>query len=254
MISLGLAVATEEQIWDEVDVALMETIDDPMGPIFTGRFNERYLLPASSQMHPEKKLTVPSSEQTVQSSGTIKFSLPLHVLSIKNESDCTCSSSKCECRNQNEWTPRADWLLDSGASLHFTPYLEDFASLKELNKSQHELVHTAKKDMSLKITGKGSVILEHNVDNPMQPNGKFIRISPVYYIKGLSIQLLSLRTFLHDGCYVKGLDQGILLAKIHKGVIFLHCVNTKLPDKLYYACTIICSQEASSPSMSTLSL
>ena len=64
--------------------------------------------------------------------------------------------------------------------------------------------------MSLKITGKGSVILEHNFDDPMQPNGKFIRISPVYYIKGLSIQLLSLGTFLHDGCYVKGLGQGIL--------------------------------------------
>jgi len=100
--------------------------------------------------------------------------------------------------------------LDSGASLHFTPYLKDFASFEKLNESQHELVHTAKKDMSLKITGKGSVILEHNFDDPMQPNGKFIRISPVYYIKGLSIQLLSLGTFLHDGCYVKGLGQGIL--------------------------------------------
>jgi len=29
-IFLGLAVATEEQIWNKVDVALMETLDDPM--------------------------------------------------------------------------------------------------------------------------------------------------------------------------------------------------------------------------------
>jgi len=86
MISLRSAVATEEQIWDEVDAALMETLNDPMGPVFTGRFDERYLFPASSQMHTEEKLTVPSSEWTVQSSGTIKFSLPLHVLLIKNES------------------------------------------------------------------------------------------------------------------------------------------------------------------------
>jgi len=131
--------------------------------------------------------------------------------------------------------------LDSGASLHFTSYLEDFVSFEELNKSQHELVHTAKKDTSLKITGKGSVILEHNVDNPMQPNGKFIRISPVYYIKELSLWLLSLGIFSHDGCYIKGLEQGILLAEISRGTIFLHCANTKLPDKLYYACTIVCS-------------
>ena len=62
-ISLRSAVATEEQIWDEVDAALMETIDDPMGPVFTGGFNERYLFPASSQMHTEEKLTVPSFER-----------------------------------------------------------------------------------------------------------------------------------------------------------------------------------------------
>ena len=79
----------------------METLNDPIGPIFTGRFDERCLFPASSQMHTEEKLTVPSSEWTVQALGTIKFSLPLHVLSIKNESHCTCSSLK----NQNEWTP-----------------------------------------------------------------------------------------------------------------------------------------------------
>jgi len=62
MISLRLAVTTEEQIWDEVDAALMETINDPMGPVFNGRFDERYLFLASSQMHTEEKLTVPSSE------------------------------------------------------------------------------------------------------------------------------------------------------------------------------------------------
>ena len=98
----GSAVATEEQIWDEVDVALMETLEDPMGPIFTGGFDERYLFPPSSQIHAEEKLTVPSFEWTDQSSGTIKFSLPLHVFLIN---ECSCSSLKCECGNQNEWTP-----------------------------------------------------------------------------------------------------------------------------------------------------
>jgi len=232
----------------------METLDDPMDPIFNGSFDERYLFHTSSQTHAEVKLTMPSFEQTDQTVGTIKFSLPMHIFLTQNKSKCTCSSLKCECGNQDAWSPQADWLLDSGASLHFTAYLEDFVSFKELNESQHELVHTAKKDTSLKITGKDSVILEHNVDNPIQPNGKFVRISPVYCIKGLSLWLLSLGTFLHDGWYVKGLEQGILLAKIHKGTIFLHCANTKLPDKLYYAHTIICSQEAPSPSTSVLSL
>jgi len=55
----------------------------------------------------------------------------------------------------NYWTPQADWLLDSGASLHFTSYLEDFASFEKLKPDPHELVQTVKKNTDLKITGKG---------------------------------------------------------------------------------------------------
>jgi len=105
MTSLGSAYATEEQIWDEVNVALMETLEDPMGPVFTGRFDGRYLFPASSQIHTEDKLTVPSFEWTGQSLGTIKFSLPLHVFLINNKSKWTCSSSKYKCGSSNEWSP-----------------------------------------------------------------------------------------------------------------------------------------------------
>jgi len=46
-ISLRLAVTPEEQIWDEVNTALIETINDPMGPIKNGSFDERYLFHTS---------------------------------------------------------------------------------------------------------------------------------------------------------------------------------------------------------------
>jgi len=46
----------------------METLNGPMGPIFNGGFDERYLFHTSSQTHAEVKLTVPSFEQTNQTS------------------------------------------------------------------------------------------------------------------------------------------------------------------------------------------
>jgi len=72
-ISLRSAVATKEQIWDEVDAALMETLNDLMGPVFNSSFNERYLFHSSSQTCAEVKLTAPCFRQTDHTSSTKKI-------------------------------------------------------------------------------------------------------------------------------------------------------------------------------------
>jgi len=97
----------------------------------------------------------------------------------------------------------------------------------------------------MRITGKGSVILEHDVDYSYQPQGKFIRISLVYYIKGSSNQLISLGTFLHKECYVQGMANSILLSNLQTKKIYLHCVTINYQEKLSYAHTNICTAKLS---------
>ena len=85
-----------------------------------------------------------------------------------------------------------EWMIDSGASKHFTNNLNDFVDYKPLTKP--EFAYMAKGITP--IAGKGTVILH--------TNDKTIRIYPVWYIDGLSTRLLSLGTFLKKGLTITG--------------------------------------------------
>jgi len=95
-----------------------------------------------NNLNAEVKLTVPFSKQTDHTLGTKYFSLPTHVILASRTKSHSYSSSNCECENESEtdWTLQADWFLDSGASLHFTPYPKDFASFEELKPENFKLV------------------------------------------------------------------------------------------------------------------
>jgi hypothetical protein len=85
----------------------------------------------------------------------------------------------------------AEWILDSGASRHFTNSLNNFVDFEDC---QPVLVRTA--TSSTFITGKGTVYLKLN--------DRHLRISLVYYVEDLSARLLSLSQFMQHRLYTRG--------------------------------------------------
>ena len=102
---------------------------------------------------------------------------------------CCCSS--CE-KTKN----KTMWMLDSGASLHFTNDLDDFIEYEAIAPV---LIRTA--TTVTHVVGRGTVIL--TVD------GVAIRISPVYYIPDLTTRLLSLGQFMRSGLSSRGSARSI---------------------------------------------
>jgi len=109
---------------------------------------------------------------------------------------CFCVN-KCECKKTKQ-----EWMLDSGASLHFTGDINDFVKYTPLEKQVS--VWTANSTAS--IEGKGTIII-------VLHSGDSVRINPVYYIPSLTCKLLSLGTFLQEEFRCTGNSQAIRVMK-----------------------------------------
>jgi hypothetical protein len=104
--------------------------------------------------------------------------------------------------NVKNETP-AEWLLDSGASMHFTNNINDFIDYQVIKPIK---VVTANR--STQVTGKGAVILT--------VGDKAIWIEPVYHIPDLTTKLISLGEFLHDSLHTRGSSRSIRGRRIKK--------------------------------------
>ena len=100
----------------------------------------------------------------------------------------------------NEDQAEATWMLNSGASCHFTDDLNDFIEFEE-NIGPERVVRTA--NSSTSIAGKGTVIFT--------VNGEWVRLYPVFYIPDLNDCLLSLGQFHHSGLSLRGDARAIVL-------------------------------------------
>ena len=92
-----------------------------------------------------------------------------------------------------------EWMLDSGASMHFTNDMNDFVEYQPIPPISVKIAIN-----SVSVKGKGTIILGTE-------KGEFVRIYPVYYLEGLSNRLLSLGTFLQNGLYLRGSSHSISL-------------------------------------------
>ena len=61
-------------------------------------------------------------------------------------------------------------------------------------------------------------------------------LSPVYYIPGLSSQLMSMGEFLHSGLEVQGSAESLELIKKH-GKIAMQCLPVQRSDTIYWVKT-----------------
>jgi len=96
---------------------------------------------------------------------------------------------------------KVSWILDSGASLHYTGDINDFVEYAPLEKPIKAATATT---TSTDIVGVGTVLMT------IEGSKHMIRVVPVYFIPDLSSRLLSLGVFLRrSGFTTKGDSQHI---------------------------------------------
>src|SRR6266702_3342489 len=115
--------------------------------------------------------------------------------------------AKCKERTDNMW------LLDSGASAHFTNNISDFINYTPIAKSDRLPVKTAAH--TIYVEGTGTVLLKNYIANKLVTT----RVNPVFYIPSMSTCLLSMGVFLQQGLRVLGNSQHINLLDNLKTIV-----------------------------------
>jgi len=129
---------------------------------------------------------------------------------------------------------RVDWILDSGASLHFTGDMNGFIEYTPLEKN---ITANTATSADTQIIGKGTVMMA------VEGSEHMVRIAPVFYVPDLSMRLLSLGVFLRGGLQLNGNTERISL--LQDGQEFL----TFLPRWDGATIFIICTYLGAKPSI-----
>jgi len=157
---------TMEDIWDLVDKHLGP---DMMDPIIFRTFNEfgvknRSVFSPQNCLHDAKvSLPAPSTERLQEVEILPNYEAYVHIMrdhmSWENKNPL-CTSLNCgKC---NSYLPGAPWLMDYGASKHFTMNMDEFSSYESIPANSKNKVITANGETF--IEGKGTVFLKHEVE------------------------------------------------------------------------------------------
>src|SRR6201996_8281229 len=130
------------------------------------------------------------------------------------------------------------WLLDSGASAHFTYNINDFIEYMPFSESERVPVRTAAHQIF--VEGSGTVLLWHYINGSLA----MTRIHPVLYIPNMSTRLLSMGEFLQQGMHVTGNSLQISLS--HKNHSFVQCKPLMTGQTLYWLDATTTAVEAQS--------
>ena len=149
--------------------------------------------------------------------------------------------AKCaKCENARTKSQSARWLLDSGASSHFTHNIDDFIEY-EATKSPI-LVKTASKPIHIK--GKGAVLITHDITHRGHVKSRTTRLYPVFYIPEITGRLLSVGEFLQQGLRIYGDAKAMILRRQNSAVPLIQCVPAKAGHTIYWLDTIITNVQA----------
>jgi len=95
-------------------------------------------------------------------------------IAVCNNNSCLPCSHECDCRNDEH----KEWIIYSGASLHFTNSVNDFIDYEVLEDKK--FIKTA--NSSAHIEGKGTIL-------SVLSTGEVLRIYPVYHVPNLNCKL-----------------------------------------------------------------
>ena len=124
--------------------------------------------------------------------------LDIYITELYINKICLQCSHGCDCKTNK----MKEWLIDSGASEHFTYDINSFVDYEELKN--HSSVKTA--NSTAEVRGRGTVII-------VLTTGDVVRINPVYHVPTLSCQLLAMGKFLQSGYTSTGNSTSIRIMK-----------------------------------------
>jgi len=96
-----------------------------------------------------------------------------------------------------------EWFLDSGASVHFTPFESDFVSMTQGNYGH---IETANSKASLFMVAIETVLIKHEIIDPKDriTRTAISKLWPVYCVPGMTMCLLSTGQLLQSGLSIEG--------------------------------------------------
>jgi len=124
--------------------------------------------------------------------------------------NCGYTSFCADCKD-NSKSNFIEWIVDSGASVHFTDNKVDFSDLRffdEKNRPQAQTTNGA-----AAIHSHGTVFMKTWVDNTTPKMVTISCLSPVFYMPGMGICLLSMGLLLKGNMQIKGDECTLELAK-----------------------------------------
>ena len=173
-------------------------------------------VPSTSSLLPVHK--PPASHQPPRGLRSLKDGSCNYALPVEHKlSDYICEHGldyalclKCKGKNQG----KCMWLLDSGASAHFTYSKHDFIEYETIAPNERIPVRTASD--TIYVEGKGAVLVEH-----YEYGHKLVVtcLYPVLHILKITTRLLSMGEFLQQRLRVQGDSRSISLYNKNKKML-----------------------------------
>ena len=147
--------------------------------------------------------------------------------------------TKCKENQASHAGLSPQWLLNSGASAHFTFDINDFIEYTPFKKDERTAINTAAH--TVYVERKGTILITH------WENGEKVttHLDPVLHISGLHIQLLSMGELLQHNWLVQGDSRAIALCNTISETPYITCKPLKKGDNIFWLyAAIVNMQEA----------
>jgi len=115
--------------------------------------------------------------------------------------NCGYASLCADCKD-NSKSNFIEWIVDSGASVHFTDNKADFSDLRFFDEKDWPKAQTANGVTA--IHRHSTVFMKTWVDNTNSLTATISRLSPAFYMPGIGIRLLSMGLLLKGNMQIKG--------------------------------------------------
>src|SRR5260221_7361416 len=125
-------------------------------------------------------------------------------------------------------------MLDSGATIHVTPSMNDFIDYQPYYSPQR--VQTASgTDKVLQIRGQGTVLIQHVFADKGIQRKELLQIQDIVYCPGVIAWILSLALLLRGGLHVYGNAAGLtLFIEGRTNLPFMRCEPRTSHESLYW--------------------
>jgi len=120
-----------------------------------------------------------------------------------------------------------EWIVDSGASVHFTDNKADFSDLRFFDEKNRPQAQTA--NGAAAIHGHGTVFVKTWVDSTNPQMVTISHLLPVFYMPGIGIRLLSMGLLLKGNMQIKGDECTLEFIQAQTGKVKIVALTDYLP-------------------------